>query len=116
MFSTVLLPAMFCVVAADDAGQEKPKVTFEDHVLPILKTRCLKCHAGAEPAGELLLTTRREILRGGKSGPAIRVAAAESSLFWEKLTSNEMPKGGPALSAEEKGVIRTWINEGGFDE
>ncbi|MEI6538540.1 MAG: DUF1553 domain-containing protein, partial [Planctomycetota bacterium] len=59
-----------------------------------------------------MLTTRREILRGGKSGPAIRVAAAESSLFWEKLTSNEMPKGGPALSAEEKGVIRTWINEG----
>ena len=99
-------------LAADDAGKEKPKVTFEDHVLPILKTRCLKCHAGAEPAGELLLTTRREILRGGKSGPAMRIAAAESSLFWEKLASNEMPKGGPALSAEEKGVIRTWINEG----
>ena len=111
--SAVWLAVMSCASSsADDAGQEKPKVTFEDHVLPILKTRCLKCHAGAEPAGELLLTTRREILRGGKSGPAIRVAAAESSLFWEKLTSNEMPKGGPALSAEEKGVIRTWINEG----
>ncbi len=111
--SAVWLAVMSCASSsADDAGKEKPKVTFEDHVLPILKTRCLKCHAGAEPAGELLLTTRREILRGGKSGPAIRVAAAESSLFWEKLTSNEMPKGGPALSAEEKGVIRTWINEG----
>jgi len=111
--SAVWLAVMSCASSSpDDAGKETPKVTFEDHVLPILKTRCLKCHAGAEPAGELLLTTRREILRGGKSGPAIRVAAAESSLFWEKLTSNEMPKGGPALSAEEKGVIRTWINEG----
>ena len=111
--SAVLLAVMSCATsAADDAGKENPKVTFEDHVLPILKTRCLKCHAGAEPAGELLLTSRREILRGGKSGSAMRIAAAESSLFWEKLASNEMPKGGPALSAEEKGVIRTWINEG----
>ena len=111
--SAVWLAAMSCASsAADDAGKEKPKVTFEDHVLPILKTRCLKCHAGAEPAADLLLTSRRDILRGGKSGSAIRVAAAESSLLWEKLTSNEMPKGGPALSAEEKGVIRTWINEG----
>ena len=111
--TAALLAAMSCASSAtDDAGKEKTKVTFEDHVLPILKTRCLKCHAGAEPAGELVLTTRREILRGGKSGPAMRIAAAESSLFWEKLASNEMPKGGPPLSTEEKGVIRTWINDG----
>ena len=110
--SAVLLALMSFASAADDADKAKTKVTFEDHILPILKTRCLKCHAGAEPAGELLLTTRREILRGGKSGPAMRIAAAESSLFWEKLASNEMPKGGPPLSAEEKGVIRTWINDG----
>lgn len=116
-FFAVLVIAMLAVrpaatLAADGAADVKPKVTFEDHVLPILKSRCLKCHAGAEPAGELLLTTRRDILRGGQSGSAMRVAAAESSLIWEKLASNEMPRNGPALSAEEKGVIRTWINEG----
>ena len=110
--SAVLLALMSVTSPADEAGTETSQVTFEDHVLPILKSRCLKCHAGAEPAGELLLTTRREILRGGQSGPAMRIRAAESSLFWEKLASNEMPKGGPALSAEEKGIIRTWINEG----
>ena len=42
----------------------------------------------------------------------MRIAAAESSLLWEKLASDEMPKGGPPLSAEEKGVIRAWINDG----
>ena len=101
--------------AARSSAEEKttaPKVTFEDHILPILKARCIKCHAGAEPENELRLTTRRDILRGGKSGPAMRIAAAESSLIWEKLASNEMPQGGPPLSAEEKGVIRTWINDG----
>ena len=101
--------------AARSSAEEKttaPKVTFEDHILPIFKARCIKCHAGAEPENELRLTTRRDILRGGKSGPAMRIAAAESSLIWEKLASNEMPQGGPPLSAEEKGVIRTWINDG----
>jgi hypothetical protein len=76
----------------------------------------MKCHAGAEPAQELRLTTRREILRGGKSGPAMRIAAAESSLLWEKLASNAMPKGGPPLTAEEKGMIRSWINDGALSQ
>ncbi len=97
---------------ADEAKKPPTKVTFETDVLPIFKARCVKCHAGAEPAQGLRLTSRREILRGGKSGPAMRIAAAESSLLWEMLTSNQMPKGGPALSAAEKGVIRTWINDG----
>lgn len=95
------------VTAAD-----KPKVTFEEHVLPILKARCVRCHAGAEPENGLRLTTARDIIRGGKSGAAIRINAAESSLLWEKLASSEMPKGGPPLTAAEKGVIRSWINEG----
>jgi hypothetical protein len=98
--------------AAEDPKAEKAKITFEEHVLPILKAHCVKCHAGAEPENGLRLTTRREVLRGGDSGPAIRIAAAESSLLWEKLASNEMPKNGPPITAEEKGVIRSWINDG----
>ncbi|MBL8817318.1 MAG: PSD1 domain-containing protein [Planctomyces sp.] len=97
---------------AEDAGNAHAKITFEEHVLPILKARCVKCHAGAEPSQGLRLTTRRDVLRGGESGPAMRIGAAESSLVWEKLASNEMPKDGPPLSAEEKGVIRSWINDG----
>src|SRR5512140_3787772 len=52
--------------AADEPPKAPPKITFEDHVLPIFKARCVRCHAGAEPANQLRLTTRREILRGGK--------------------------------------------------
>ena len=88
------------------------KPTFEDDVAPILKEHCWKCHAGSEPKQGLRLTSRREILAGGESGPAIRIASAESSLLWEKIASNEMPAAGPPLTAAEKGVLRSWINEG----
>lgn len=98
-------------IAADDAAKP-PVITFEEHILPILKARCARCHAGAEPQASLRLLTRRDVLRGGKSGSAIRLNAAESSVLWEKIASNQMPEGGPPLSAEEKGLIRTWINDG----
>jgi hypothetical protein len=97
--------------AADPAPKEA-QVLFESDVAPILKAHCWKCHAGAEPANGLRLTTRTELLRGGESGPAIRIKAAESSLLWEKIASDEMPAEGPPLTAEQKGILRTWINAG----
>ena len=114
-----LLPMIVVLLLASQtalADDAKKKITFDDHVLPILKARCVKCHAGAEPEQGLRLTSIRELLRGGMSGPAIRINAAESSLLWEKLASNAMPKGGPVLSAEEKGLIRAWINDGASSE
>lgn len=108
--SVVFCLLFLCALTAVAADAKKP--TFEESVLPILKDRCFKCHAGAEPKNGLRLTTRREILTGGKSGPAIRINAAESSLLWIKIAGNDMPQGGPPLTAEEKGILRTWINDG----
>jgi len=110
---TAALFVLVCWFAVPPAHADEPaKITFEAQVVPILKERCWKCHAGAEPQQGLRLTSRRDILRGGASGPAIRIAAAESSLLWEKIASNEMPAEGPPLSAAEKGVLRSWINAG----
>jgi hypothetical protein len=78
--------------AAEVSANEAVKITFEDHVLPVFKARCMKCHAGAEPAAGLRLTTRREILRGGESGPAMRIAAAESSCCGRSLRPTKCPK------------------------
>ena len=95
---------------------EEPKkpepVTFEGRITAIFKERCWKCHAGAEPKQNLRLTSRQELLKGGEGGPAIRIAAAESSLLWAKIAADEMPAGGPPLSKEDKAIIRTWINDG----
>ena len=94
---------------------EKPQedaILFERDVFPILKSRCGVCHFGGQPKGGLDLSRRATIVRGGQSGPAIRIAAAESSLLFEVLSSNRMPLRGPRLTADEKGLIRSWINEG----
>lgn len=100
------------VAAAEPAASAAKSPQFEEQVLPILQARCWKCHAGDKPKSGLRLTSRRDILRGGESGPAIRLAAAESSLLWARIVSNEMPAGGPPLTQQEKGILRAWINDG----
>ncbi len=103
------------IQAAVDKGKAPAKskeATFENAILPIFEARCLKCHSGDNPKAKLDLSGLGSILKGGKRGAAIRIGAAESSLLWERIAGNEMPKEGPPLTADEKGIIRTWINSG----
>jgi hypothetical protein len=97
-----------------DAQTSKPMEkasVFDKDILPILQARCIGCHGGAAPKAGLDLRTVTAILQGGKSGPAIRLDAAETSLLYEVASSGKMPpKGGP-LTGEEQGKIRVWINE-----
>jgi len=99
-------------VANGSAKNKKVALTYEKDILPIFRAKCFRCHAGVEPKGGLNLSQPSALLVGGDSGAAIRISAAESSLIYEKVTSGEMPAAGQKLTAEEKGIIRTWINNG----
>ena len=96
-------------ICADDGERQ---LTFEKDVLPIVRSKCIRCHAGVEPKAGLNLTSPASLLTGGKSGSALRIGAAEFSLLYEKVSSGQMPPAGQKLTAEEKGVIRNWINDG----
>ncbi|NQV28714.1 MAG: DUF1553 domain-containing protein [Rhodopirellula sp.] len=95
--------------AADTLATE---LTFEKDILPIIKAKCIRCHAGVEPKAGLNLTSPTSLLTGGKSGAALRIRAAEFSLLYEMVSSEKMPPVGQKLTAEEKGLIRKWINDG----
>ena len=96
-------------VQADD---EKRELTFDKDILPIFRARCIRCHAGVEPKAGLNLTSPSSLLSGGDSGAALRIRAAEFSLLYEKISSGKMPPVGQKVTAEEKGLIRKWINDG----
>lgn len=95
-------------VFADD----KAELTFEKDILPIIRAKCIRCHAGVEPKAGLNLTSASSLLTGGKSGAALRIGAAEFSLLYEKVSSDKMPPVGQKLTVQEKGLIRKWINDG----
>jgi hypothetical protein len=99
-------------LAADAPKTTKAELTFEKDILPIIKAKCIRCHAGVEPKAGLNLTSPSSLLTGGKSGAALRIRAAESSLLYEMVSSEKMPPVGQKLTAAEKGLIRKWINDG----
>ncbi|WP_250847052.1 PSD1 and planctomycete cytochrome C domain-containing protein [Aquisphaera insulae] len=80
-------------------------------VMPLLTSRCVKCHGPAVRKGELNLATPRGLARGGKAGPAIVPGSLDESPLWEAVAADEMPPKEP-LKPDEKAILRRWIEAG----
>ena len=105
----LLLPSL--AVAAD-----APAIPiFEKDVLPVFKAKCLSCHGADKQKAELDMRSKATMLKGGESGPALTPGAALKSLIWEKVSGDKMPPGKQKLTAEEKALIRKWIDSGAKD-
>src|SRR5262245_36327505 len=81
---------------------------FDQVIAPLLASRCLNCHSGADPKGKLDLTSFERVKTGGDSGAALVPGDVESSLLWQKVRDDEMPPEHP-LSAPERQILRNWI-------
>ncbi len=105
------------ILVADDAldvGDQKPLVTFEKDVAPILRNRCLSCHEGDSRKADLELSSRERALAGGESGAAIVPGKPDESLLYQRIKSGEMPpEGKDPLSESEQELIHRWIAEMG---
>lgn len=96
-----------------DAG----RVDFVNDVKPILQTQCVRCHHDQAIMGGLNLMSRELALRGSNRGPVLIPGDPEKSpLYRVTLLPEEqdhaMPATGAKLTAEEKEIIRRWIQEG----
>ncbi|HEV3115985.1 MAG TPA: PSD1 and planctomycete cytochrome C domain-containing protein [Gemmataceae bacterium] len=65
---------------AVDAGSDGIEL-FEKKIRPILVENCQKCHSADKHKGNLQLTSRANLLKGGDSGPAIVPGQPENSLL-----------------------------------
>jgi Protein of unknown function (DUF1553)/Protein of unknown function (DUF1549)/Planctomycete cytochrome C len=103
---TVLSP---CVRSSGDESHP----TLERDVLPLLKVRCLKCHSPLKSKGKLNLSSPRSLARGGSNGPVIVAGNPDDSTLWDMVSNDEMPpKPEEPLSADEKSLLRRWIEQG----
>ena len=111
MTSARLAAALALVLLAAPPGRAAEPL-FERDVLPILTKQCLGCHGGLKQNGKLDMRTIPSLLRGGKSGPAVKSGSPGASLLWQRVVSDEMPPNGNKLSAAEKATLKGWIAAG----
>ncbi len=89
------------------------EANFETEVAPLLIKRCVECHQGRDPSGNLLLTTAEGFHQGGDSGPVIDLENLGESYFLHRVADGEMPPESRGQSQklpdEEIEVLRRWI-------
>ena len=89
---------------------------FEDVVHPILENKCGACHGEDRRKGNLSMTGLPDLLKGGKTGPAVVAGSPGASELYKRITLDPahekfMPSDGkPPLTKTETAIIRWWID------
>ena len=74
--------SMACLRAADATTPDTDALrAFEEHVRPVLSTRCVSCHGGEKQEGSLRLDTQAGLAAGGDSGPVVEAGDPEASML-----------------------------------
>ncbi len=108
--------SLIAVVLAVPAWAETPEAEFfESKVRPVLAGRCYGCHAENATAG-LRLDSLAGLLKGGKSGPAVKPGDPGSSILLHAVQGIQgrmgMPPAGRRLEAHEVDALREWVEMG----
>ncbi len=130
--ASLFLSAVFLFVGAAAVAADAAKpiaiaaikrdgpVHFEKDILPILTKNCVACHNTKKAENSLVLETPQTILKGGDSGPAVVALKSAESLLLKVAAHLDEPLmppadnkvGAVALSSEQLGLIKLWIDQG----
>ncbi len=113
MRPAALLAVLTCGMLTTSVGADDKSLVFETHVLPILKSHCLKCHGDGKVKGGLDLRSMASLVSGGDNGPAIVAGKPHDSILIKRIESGDMPppKQGK-LDKQHLDTLRRWIRDG----
>src|SRR3954468_20256581 len=97
----------FCLVVAIGAHAQE-KITYQDHVLPLIENNCGKCHNPDKKKADLDLTSYAGVIKGSGSGPVVVAGNPDGSKLWRAITQVEeptMPPNKPRLPDKELEVF-----------
>src|SRR5947209_15705739 len=87
---------------------------FKSQVRPILEAHCFSCHGGeAKVKGGLRLTSRADVLKGGKTGPVVSLDKPDASVLLDAINHRDLkmpPKG--KLPRAQIDVLTRWVKMG----
>jgi hypothetical protein len=115
---SVLLVLFVLFVPCSLAEDKKPKTTYDDHVLPILRDKCLACHNQDKARGGLMAHSFSTLMAGGSSGEVVKPGDPDGSRLYLLAAHKQephMPPKSPMIANENLETIRRWIAEGALE-
>jgi hypothetical protein len=110
------LGALSVGFAAD--APKKAKVTYQEHVSTVFRSRCGSCHNPDKQKGGLNLDNYGSAMQGGGSGKVIEPGDADNSTLLQVISHKEepkMPPNSPKIPDAEIDLIRQWIEGGALE-
>ena len=100
----------------EDKSSQIARPNFSDHIKPILRRHCLKCHGDDKQEADINLQAYSSLLKGGSAGKIVEAGRSSQSLIFQAITNSDaearMPPNSPPLSKVEIDLIRRWIDSG----
>lgn len=121
---TTLLAALVSIVlgsaalAQEKPAGEQPKVTYDDHVRPILREHCLTCHNANDAKGGLVLDTYAKTMAGGSGGEVVLPGDPENSRLYALVAHLEepiMPPKQDKIAEAKLSILKKWIESGALE-
>ena len=72
-------------------GPAQGKVTYMDHVRPILREHCFHCHNQTKKQNDLALDRYETLMAGGASGEVIKPGDPDNSYLYALVTHKDAP-------------------------
>lgn len=104
---------------ANKPAEAMPKITFDDHVLPILRAKCGACHSADQAKGDLVVDSYTALMQGGASGEVVTAGDIDDSRLWALVTHTEepiMPPNEDKLPEEMLNTLKAWIEGGALEK
>jgi hypothetical protein len=111
------LIGMLSIVLTTSAAHaaEVKKITYDEHVLPIFRDKCIACHDPDKAKGGLTLNNYTKVMAGGSSGEVVKPGDPDGSRLFQVVAHKQqpfMPPKSDMISADQVEVIRQWIAGG----
>jgi hypothetical protein len=107
---------LFLLPAFSWAADKPPaKLTYDDHLLPLLREKCFGCHNPDKTSGGLNLTSYSSLMQGGSSGEVIAPGDPDNSYLYMLVTHQSeptMPPSSEKLADAQLTLIKDWIAGG----
>src|SRR5579885_1374446 len=113
LFTVAIFLGFSPVLRAESPGSADVDF-FEKQVRPLLVEHCYQCHGNGKSKGELSLTSRASILKGGASGPAVRPNDPAGSLLIQAVRYEGETRMPPKKKLPDRAiaVLSEWVQRG----
>jgi hypothetical protein len=96
-------------------AQENEKLTYDDHIRPLLENKCFSCHNPDKKKGGLEMTSYSGLMNGGSGGAVVDAGNPQASRLWTMSAHKEepyMPPEGAPLEAKDLALLSKWVAGG----